>query len=1225
MAVRKDKVQLEVEINGQKAGETFNDLVNKGRNLNRELGNLTPGTQQFITKATELKAVNSTLADIRNTTKGVAEANQTVPGSYQATIDTVNRLEAELRQLAPSSQAFIDKATEIGRVKDELDGIKNATDKITNANKVVPGSYQAIINRADQLEKEILLLVPSTQKFIDKSRELRKVNAEIDKVKNAANGLGGVLGRADNFLSKFGLSLKSITFAGILVGLANVGNRIFDVTKKFGTYIATLTTATGSQREANIAFSELKKLATETVFSLDEVTQGYIKMRNRGLDPTKAELKSLLDLAASQGKTFDQLVEAILDASTGENERLKEFGIRAKKSGDQATLSFRGFNDTVALTPDAMLKAIVQMGRMDGILGSNANRMQELEGQQSNIIDGLDQFFAGLGDRLKGVFSGGLGVIGSIVSKLNEWVQIPLSEKIQEEQVELNVLVGRITDANVSQEERNRLIAELDQNYPFFLENMDREKISNEQLTVRLREVNQEYLKRITLTAQQEKLEKELRKTGEIKAEIVRNEINQRKILEKTNRDLKLNVDLTAFDTLEAKTQAVIAALKNAGANTDVFAKSFEGAYSRAGSATTSNYDKIAASLISNINLNEEYKASLKKAGDETEIYNTLQKELGTTIEKQNQKFGIRELGNSPNKITPVKPKATTAAEEKEENKRVTKRLLEIDNQAQKEINIELEKVSKKEVTEEQFEINKLNITKRFADTKLEYLAEQGRKETKQYLDIEEEKFSIAKKINEETLKLKKSEIDTELSKIDNNQSTETNIEAEKLNQRLITEEQFEINKLTISRKYADEKISFLERVGEQESEVYRKTISERLDIQKDINEKELEQRINTIESSTQTELNEEQKKFIAKITNEEQFELNKLRIIEQGYANQLQLLQDLGLKETELYKKIEDDKLKASIDVSNQITENKKRTAEIEANIEKSKLQLTKDALTAGIELLSADENARKKHASAIKAFETANILVNLKSEISGYFAGFSKLPFIGQVLAIGQSAVATVRAYSAIRQVQSQKFAGGGKIKNYPGLQQPDIITLPDGTEIDATQANRNKRNSLVGRIKERFFPSEVEQSQPGVIKAKPNIPRQSNGDNVLIAARPGETILNEGQVEKAKAYAGPDFFRRIGVPGFADGGRVGGPLPGLTPKVSPVSNLSPAVLPNTQPIILNNLAGNNDAMMEVANKFDAAVTRLEKMDIKAKMVYSEFEQIKKDVDYIRGQANS
>lgn len=51
--------------------------------------------------------------------------------------------------------------------------------------------------------------------------------------------------------------------------------------------------------------------------------------------------------------------------------------------------------------------------------------------------------------------------------------------------------------------------------------------------------------------------------------------------------------------------------------------------------------------------------------------------------------------------------------------------------------------------------------------------------------------------------------------------------------------------------------------------------------------------------------------------------------------------------------------------------------------------------------------------------------------------------------------------------------------------------------------------------------------------------NIPAQPNGDNVLATVRTGEVVLTE---RHQQALGGAETFRRIGVPGFAQGGLVG-----------------------------------------------------------------------------------
>lgn len=65
------------------------------------------------------------------------------------------------------------------------------------------------------------------------------------------------------------------------------------------------------------------------------------------------------------------------------------------------------------------------------------------------------------------------------------------------------------------------------------------------------------------------------------------------------------------------------------------------------------------------------------------------------------------------------------------------------------------------------------------------------------------------------------------------------------------------------------------------------------------------------------------------------------------------------------------------------------------------------------------------------------------------------------------------------------------------------------------------------------------------------------RSNGDTVLATLKPNEAVLNEYQQQRAKNLYGDDFFKRIGVPGFAGGGRTVysfSKATGIAPRPSP-----------------------------------------------------------------------
>ena len=117
----------------------------------------------------------------------------------------------------------------------------------------------------------------------------------------------------------------------------------------FERYQTILETVEGSSRKAQRSMDWISRFAVKTPFELDQVTDAFVKLRAYGLDPTGGLLRSLGDAASAMGKPIMQAVEAIADAVTGENERLKEFGVKARTKGDTITYeyTFKGETKTV--------------------------------------------------------------------------------------------------------------------------------------------------------------------------------------------------------------------------------------------------------------------------------------------------------------------------------------------------------------------------------------------------------------------------------------------------------------------------------------------------------------------------------------------------------------------------------------------------------------------------------------------------------------------------------------------------------------------------------------------------------------------------------------------------------------------------------------------------------------------------------------------------------------
>jgi len=107
--------------------------------------------------------------------------------------------------------------------------------------------------------------------------------------------------------------------------VVSFGKAVVDITAEFQKFEAVLTNTLGSKSAAQDAMRQIQDFAAKTPFSVAELTNSYVKLANMGFKPTVDQMRQLGDVAASTGKTFDMLTEAIIDAQTGEFERLNYF------------------------------------------------------------------------------------------------------------------------------------------------------------------------------------------------------------------------------------------------------------------------------------------------------------------------------------------------------------------------------------------------------------------------------------------------------------------------------------------------------------------------------------------------------------------------------------------------------------------------------------------------------------------------------------------------------------------------------------------------------------------------------------------------------------------------------------------------------------------------------------------------------------------------------------
>lgn len=223
-------------------------------------------------------------------------------------------------------------------------------------------------------------------------RRLKGLSSSGASAERATSGLSGAFGKLLG-------PLTAVVSAGAAL------SKLVSVQREFDVLNAGLVTATGSSEKAAVAFDALQEFATKTPYSLNQAVEGFTKLVNLGLTPSERALMSYGNTASAMGKDLNQMIEAVADAATGEFERLKEFGIKAKQEGDKVSFTFQGVKTTIGNNAAEIEQYLTSLGE-NQFAGAMERRMDTLDGAIANLGDTWDALFrnvsqSGVGDAIE--------------------------------------------------------------------------------------------------------------------------------------------------------------------------------------------------------------------------------------------------------------------------------------------------------------------------------------------------------------------------------------------------------------------------------------------------------------------------------------------------------------------------------------------------------------------------------------------------------------------------------------------------------------------------------------------------------------------------------------------------------------------------------------------------------------------------------------------------------
>ena len=215
-------------------------------------------------------------------------------------------------------------------------------------------------------------------------------------------------------------------------------------------------------------------------------------------------------------------------------------------------------------------------------------------------------------------------------------------------------------------------------------------------------------------------------------------------------------------------------------------------------------------------------------------------------------------------------------------------------------------------------------------------------------------------------------------------------------------------------------------------------SIEQRRELEKAAEEQRLQERIAAIyaraaaEGTAREDIEEqirqvEDEERLRQIDSERAYWEERARIATEGSLEYLRIQAELNALTVEREREANEQRLEDE----NRLGEGRKKALDIS-------LGIAKDYVDTFSELLSADEERRKKYGAAIKALALAEIAINLAREISGINSNATinalppPLPIVVKIAAIG---AAVGKAIVQANKVRQQEFGEGGEVPGAAG----------------------------------------------------------------------------------------------------------------------------------------------------------------------------------------------
>lgn len=533
-------------------GMTLNQLTRYQRELNNEIrNNATQGTAHYRSLEKELhkvtKAVDGQRASLRGT-KGIWSSIKTEVKQFGAIAIGylgISALASQVESLISGSARLADAMTDVQKTTELTDTeMEQLLKRFKGFNTRTP--RKELLALADEAGKMGKRGVNAVAEYVEQTNELT----------TALSDLGDDAGLSvAKMADRFGVSMRQIG-SGI--------NAVADNTKaKAGFITEFLSRVSGTANEVGIAAGDILGYGA----AIDEMGL-KVEMSSTAINGFLIDfVKNTEMYGEAAGYAQGELSKLVGEKGTNQGfiaflERLRELNPEAKDflnkledigiDGDRGSQVFLALAQNVGQLRDRQALANREIEKGTSLTEEYNKKNNNLAGS----LEKVQKFIAG-----KFINSAFMGWLGNVVGKMSEWIKIPLSETIEKDAIKLNTMRLELSNVNTDTNERLKLIRELKTEYPDYLNSIDEETISNEELFSILDRVNESLVERLIVQRKLEEVEEAANTVADTKLEKLEKEAELRELIAKMALENRIRIP-AELKTLEEQVKFITNALK---------------------------------------------------------------------------------------------------------------------------------------------------------------------------------------------------------------------------------------------------------------------------------------------------------------------------------------------------------------------------------------------------------------------------------------------------------------------------------------------------------------------------------------------------------------------------------------------------------------------------------------------------------------------------------------